>query len=125
MITFSFSFTVSALSITTDYHPLVVGIQNVVVCSIHENEPLPLLMEMILSETNETLAAANGTKNLVASLVPASGMNGSEIHCKAHANDGLNFRTSMTIVMKGLCSDIMLSVNFTEIPTMAQSWYMM
>ena len=88
-----------ALSFATNRSPLVIGIHNEVVCRVHE--PYLFMIEMILSETNQTLAIANDTSRVAAALVPDYSLNGTTILCRAHRIDGIKFENSMTILLAG------------------------
>ena len=92
----------SAVSIAAERHPLILGIPITVVCSVYE--PHVFMMEMILTETNQTLATSRDTR-ISATLVPDRRLNGTSILCRAYTNDGLQllqFENTKTLHVEGV-----------------------
>ena len=59
------------------------------------------MMEMILTETNQTLATSRDTR-ISATLVPAHSLNGTDILCRAYTNGGLEFENTKTLHVEGV-----------------------
>ena len=87
------------MSIATQRDPLVIGIPNEVVCST--SEPTTSKMEMILTDTNTTIATANDTSRLAMSVVPESSMNEWNILCRVYTDDGQEFENTKTLQLRG------------------------
>ena len=91
----------SAVKITTNRSPMIIGIGSEVVCTVSGHGVLQMEM-MIL---NKTLAVSNDISEVSASLVPDHSMNGTDIVCRVSTTDGLRLENSIPLLLTGAFED--------------------